>query len=115
MSSTLRKTLAGAIAGVAVATAIAVPAAGAPGDEVPPPPSSIAMSAGAQYEELRAPGDRAPVAAQPALDEPAAAGGFDWPSAAIGAAAGTGLLLVLAGVLTSGGLGGRRRHGTLRA
>ena len=115
MSSTLRKTLAGAIAGVAVASAIAAPAAGAPGDEVPPPPSSIAMSAGAQYEELRDTGDRAPVAAQPALDEPAAASGFDWQSAGIGAAAGAGLLLVLAAFLTVGGLAGRRRDRTLRA
>jgi hypothetical protein len=42
------------------------------------------------------------------------AGGFDLLSAAIGAAAGTGLLLVLAGFLAMGRPARRRRPGTLR-
>jgi hypothetical protein len=56
-----------------------------------------------------------PLEAQPIADTQPSAGGFDLLSAAIGAAAGTGLLLVLAGFLTIGGLAGRRRHGSLRA
>jgi hypothetical protein len=52
---------------------------------------------------------------QPVSQAPSSPGGFDLLSAAIGAAAGTGLLLVLTAFLTIGGLSGRRRHGTLRA
>ena len=59
---------------------------GAP--DVPPPPSSIAMSAGEEYEALRAP------APQPVADAPPVPTGFDWLSAAIGAAAAAGLALV---------------------
>jgi hypothetical protein len=59
-----------------------------------PPPSSIAASAAEEYEELRSAGA---VAAEslPVADEPSPASGFDLPSAAIGAAAGTGLALAL--------------------
>jgi len=56
-----------------------------------------------------------PIETQPIADTQPSSGGFDLLSAAIGAAAGTGLLLVLAGFLTIGGLAGRRRHDTLRA
>ena len=42
------------------------------------------------------------------------AGGFDLLSAAVGAAAGTGLLLVLSGFLAMGRPARRRRAGTLR-
>jgi hypothetical protein len=56
-----------------------------------------------------------PLEAQSIADTQPSAGGFDLLSAAIGVAAGTGLLLVLAAFLTIGGLAGRRRHGTLRA
>jgi hypothetical protein len=36
-----------------------------------------------------------PSVSQPAVEEPASSGGFDWPSAGIGAAAGTALLVAL--------------------
>jgi hypothetical protein len=73
-----------------------VTTSGAP--DVPPPPSSIAMSAGDEYEALRAP------APQPVADTPSAPAGFDWLSAAIGAAAAAGLALV-----SLAALGTRRR------
>ncbi len=69
---------------------------------VPPPPSSIAQSAGNAYEDLRMPDSREPsegpapaIEAQPVADEPSTPGAFDWLSAALGAAAGAGLVLVL--------------------
>jgi hypothetical protein len=75
---------------------------------VPPPPSSIAAPAGEEYAKLRAP--------QPVVDAPAPTGGFDLPSAAIGAATGAGLVIVL---VAAGGLAKRRpltrRHGTIGA
>jgi hypothetical protein len=52
---------------------------------------------------------------QPIADTQPSPGGFDLLSAVIGAAAGTGLLLVLAGFLAIGGLTGRRRHRTADA
>jgi hypothetical protein len=52
---------------------------------------------------------------QPIADTQPSPGGFDLLSAAIGAATGTGLLLMLAGFLAIGGLTGRRRHGTAGA
>jgi hypothetical protein len=55
------------------------------------------------------------VASQPIGDTQPSPGGFDLLSAAIGAAAGTGLLVVLAAFLATGGPSGRRRHGALRA
>jgi hypothetical protein len=55
-----------------------------------------------------------PHESQPVSDTQPSSGGFDLLSAAIGAAAGTGLLLVLAAFLATGGLTGRRRHGSLR-
>lgn len=83
---------------------------------VPPPPSSIATPAGEAYEDLRLP-DEPPAqttgAPQQVSDEPS---GFDLVSAAIGAAAGAGLIVVL---LAAGGLVRRRpltrRHGTIGA
>jgi hypothetical protein len=53
--------------------------------------------------------------APPVASEPPAQGGFDVISAAIGAIAGAGLLIVLMALLGAGGLPGRRRHGTLGA
>jgi hypothetical protein len=51
--------------------------------------------------------EQSPVASQPTVDEP---GGLDWPSAAIGAAATGGLLLILlAGTVSAG----RTGHGPL--
>jgi hypothetical protein len=97
------------LAALVIAVAIGAPAASAriqppppaamcDPSAVPPPPSSIAASAAKEYAVLRACAGRydsttvgsAPVADSPAV-EPT---GFDWASAAIGAAAGTGLLVV---------------------
>lgn len=118
-----RRHLAAVVAGAALAGATAAPGASAhfvpldpstPGAvraDVPPPPSSIAASARKDYERLReralgpridlrspdtkdvADGYRPKLVPAAAPSEPT---GFDLPSAAIGAAAGTGLLLVLA-------------------
>ena len=52
---------------------------------------------------------------QPVAEAPSAPGGFDLVSAAIGAAAGAGLLLVLFGAVATGGHAGRRRHRAARA
>ena len=94
---------------LAVILAIAAPAAyamptdpvGAPTPtqqvpDVPPPPSSIAISAADEYEVLRAPVARTEVA-----DEPSSPSGFDWVSAAIGAAAASGLALVIVAALST--------------
>ena len=62
--------------------------------DVPPPPSSIAMSAGEEYEALRRPTTQPVAATQPVADAPPAPTGFDWLSATIGAAAVAGLALV---------------------
>lgn len=94
---------------LAVTLAIAVPAAyampadpvGAPAPtqqvpDVPPPPSSIAMTAKDQYEVLRA-----PVASTEVADEPSSPSGFDWVSAAMGAAAAAGIALVTVAALSA--------------
>ena len=90
-----------ALAGLVIAGTLAAPAAYAmpidpvapavtrEASDVPPPPSSIAASAGQEYEPLRAPGTSEPVA-----DEPAVPDGFDWVSAAIGAVAAAGVAVV---------------------
>ena len=96
LSTTIKRTIATALSGAAIAGAIGAPAAsampidpvGAPGEPsdvqiVSPPPRSSA----------------------PAVIETAPDAGFDLSSAAIGAAAGTGLLIV---VLAAGGLAWRR-------
>jgi hypothetical protein len=90
-------------------------------DAVAPPPSSIAASAGDAYQALRAPDARDAALAQerylssygatvsqPVADKSPASDGFDWTSAAIGAAAGAGLLLVLIAVFAGTGKLGRR-------
>jgi hypothetical protein len=135
--ATYKARLAMALAGAAVASALAVSGATAtygPSDlrspdavdaartvpDVPPPPSSIAASAAKEYNDLRSPDTRDQAEAyKPSLqrhsvaDEPS---GFDLVSAAIGAAAAAGLGIVL---LAAGGLARRRpaarRHGTARA
>ena len=112
-SLAMKRVVATALAGAAMASAIGAAAASAAPPEpgrVPPPPSSIAAPAGQAYEDLRAPQQPA---VQPTADEPS---GFDVVSAAIGAAAGAGLVIV---VLAAGGVARRRpmtrRHGTIGA
>jgi hypothetical protein len=130
-SLAMKRVVAAALAGATIAIAVGAPAASArpvqqffPGEagglaasrNVPPPPSSIAAPTGEAYAELRAPDEPS---AQPTggpqqvSDEPS---GFDLVSAAIGAAAGAGLIIV---VLAAGGLARRRpltrRHGTAGA
>jgi hypothetical protein len=111
-----KKRLATAVAGAALASALAVSGASADygpeptsSPEVPPPPSSIAVSAAEQYEDLRSPGtgDQAD-GSRPApqvADEPSEPAGFDLVSAAIGAVAAGGLSLVTMATL------GMRRPG----
>jgi hypothetical protein len=115
-------------------------AASAAGD--PPPASSIAASAGDEYQDLRSPdavlaqdryrssygatvsqptqdlrspdtrdaatGHGATTASRPVVDTSPASDGFDWTSAAIGAAVGAGLLLILIVAFTGTGKLGRR-------
>jgi hypothetical protein len=105
-SATYRKRLTTAVAGAALASALAVSGAsanyasvGSPGagdpPEVAPPPSSIAVSAAEEYQDLRSP----ETAAQAVADEPSEPTGFDPVSAAIGAVAAGGLSLVLMATL----------------
>jgi hypothetical protein len=113
----------------------AVDAARAAADppNVAPPASSIAASAADEYQDLRAPegshgtpvqaatqdlrspdtrdaatGYGSTTAAQPVADASPASDGFDWTSAAIGAAAGAGLLLILIAAFAGTGRPGRR-------
>lgn len=110
-SATFKKTLASAMAAAALASAMAVSPAhahhgfqstGSP--EVAPPASSIAASAGEDYQALRATGTgdlasaRPAPAQQPVVDEPS---GFDPVSAAIGAVAAAALSLVLMATLNT--------------
>ena len=99
-----------ALAGLVVAATFAAPAAYAmpidpvapattrEASDVPPPPSSIAVSARQEYEQLRNPGN---VASQPVAGEPSAPGGFDWVSAAIGAVAAAGVAIVSMATLST--------------
>ena len=121
-----------ALAGAALACSVST-ASARPADEVPPPPSSIAVSAADEYQDLRSP-DAADAARGATVVQDlrapdtrdAAAGydppviqtvaddgspsGFDVVSGALGAAAGIGLAILA--VVLSGGLTGRlpRRH-----
>jgi hypothetical protein len=124
-SLTVRRAVATALAGAAIASALGATAAlampMAPGSvdtavetqSVPPPPSSIAASAGSAYEELRSPTGGGPQPVAATANEPS---GFDLPSAAIGAVTAAGLLI---GLLTAVGLTRRRsltgRHRTIGA
>lgn len=123
-SPSTRKSLATALAGAALASAVAVSgasadlhaidaAARAAGDlpETTAPSGSYPVGEG--YQDLRAPDTRdaaegyAPtVDLEAVADEPSPTGGFDWVSAAIGAVAGTALLIVL--LAFGGGLARRR-------
>jgi len=107
-SAAYRKRLATAMAGAALASALAVSGASAhygsqpvsPPD-VAPPPSSIAASAAEEYQELRAPDavHALTPGQQPVADEPSEPAGFDVVSAAIGAVVAGGLSLVLMATL----------------
>jgi hypothetical protein len=117
--------LGGALAALAVATAIMGPAASArpvfdrptpvatcDPSAVPPPPSSIAASAAKEYELLRSCGAQAEgttAASAPITREPSPPSGFDWLSAAIGGIVAAGLSLALAAAV-----GMRRRTGRPR-
>jgi hypothetical protein len=107
-SAAYKKRLATAIAGAALASALAVSGASAhygsqpvSSPEVAPPPSSIAASAAEEYQDLRSPDAvEAPVPEpQPVADEPSEPAGFDLASAAIGAVVAGGLSLVLMATL----------------
>jgi hypothetical protein len=96
LSTTVKRTMATALSGAAIAGTIGVPAVSArPTDSVGPlgEPSDVAIVA-------PTPRSNVPAAAETAPDA-----GFDLSSAAIGAAAGGGLLIV---VLAAGGLAWRR-------
>jgi hypothetical protein len=96
LSTTIKRTMATALSGAAIAGTIGVPAASArPADPVgaPSAPSDVAIVP-------PTPRSNVPAAAETAPDA-----GFDLSSAAIGAAAGGGLLIV---VLAAGGLAWRR-------
>lgn len=125
-SPAIKRVVATALAGAAVASSLGAPAVSArpvagdipaaTGDvsdspSVPLPPSSIAASAAEEYEDLPA-----SIESRPAVVQPSSSDGFDLASAAIGAVAGTGLVIVL---LATGGIARRRlparRHGATRA
>ena len=106
LSTTIKRTIATALSGAAIAGTIGAPAASA----MPIDPKG---AGGPGDTQVVAPTPRSNA---PSLPAAASDAGFDLSSAAIGAAAGTGLLVV---VLAAGGLGWRRpmnrRHGAARA
>lgn len=83
-------------------------------DDVRSPDARDSTRAASPSEDVRSPDARVLPApafeSEPIVDVPPAPSGFDWISAAIGAAAGTGMLLVLMAFLGSGGLAGRRQR-----
>ena len=102
LSTTIKRTIATTLSGAAIAGTLGAPAASA----APIDP------AGAPGEPNNTWVDPSPRSSAPAAVETAPDAGFDLSSAAIGAAAGTGLLIV---ALAAGGLAWRpattRRHG----
>ena len=100
-----KKAMATALAGAAIATSFgpsAAPAASAGTTTCPaPPPSLMAASAAQEYEQMRAECASLASTTAPVSDGASASGAFDVPSAAIGAAAGTGVLILL---LAAGGV-----------
>ncbi|MGH2716373.1 MAG: hypothetical protein ACRDM7_21310 [Thermoleophilaceae bacterium] len=130
-STATRKSVVTALTGAALASALIV--SGASADEGyqdlrSPDAVDAARAAGDPprvegYQDLRSPDTRdhaedyqPTVEPQPSVDEPSSSGGFDLASAGIGAAAGTGVVILL---LVAGGLARRhppnRRHGAARA
>jgi hypothetical protein len=117
-SASYKKRLATALAAAALASSMAVSGAHAhygsqsvPPSEVAPPASSLAASAGKEYQALRSAGagdlasSRPTPAQQPVVDEPS---GFDVVSAAIGAVAAATLSLVLMATIGMRRPAGRR-------
>lgn len=130
-SASWKKGLATALAGAVLVSALVVSGASghaqdlrsSDGVDEARVASSIAAATGQGYQDLRSPDTRDQAegrfpthASQPVVDEPSPSGGFDLTSAAIGAAAGTGMVIVL---LAVGALVRRRplrrRHGAARA
>jgi hypothetical protein len=111
-----RKALATALAGAALASAVG--ASGATADEymdLRSPDAQDATTVEKPYKDLRMPDSREPQSpaapdTRPVADEPSTPGAFDWLSAALGAAAGAGIVLVL---FAGGGL--RRLSSPARA
>ena len=96
LSTTIKRTIATTLSGAAIAGTLGAPAASA----MPIDPVRPAQRAAATRRPSPTPRSSAPAAVETAPDA-----GFDLSSAAIGAAAGTGLLIV---VLAAGGLAWRR-------
>ena len=94
-STTIKRTIATALTGAAIAGAIGAPAASAM------PAKDVGQGRPGDVEVVALPQR----SSAPALDEAAPGAGFDLSSAAIGAAAGGGLLAV---ILAAGGLTGAR-------
>ena len=115
-SATYKKRLATALAAAALSSALAVSGAHAhygsqpvPSQEVAPPASSIAASAGEEYQDLRSAGlaevSRPTATQQPVVDEPS---GFDLVSAAATAPIAAALSLVLMATIGMRRPAGRR-------
>ena len=96
LSTTFKRTMAVTLSGAAIAGTIGAPAASA----MPIDPVSAPGEPGDVQIVAPTPRSNAPAAAETTPDP-----GFDLSSAAIGAAAGTGLLIV---VLAAGGMAWRR-------
>ena len=107
-----RKAVATALAGAALASAVG--ASGAAADGYVDLRSPDAAAAQESNTDLRMPDSREPQSpaampdAQPVADEPSTPGAFDWLSAALGAAAGAGLLLILLAVRAARDIPGPR-------
>ena len=118
-SPTAKKALATTLAGAAIVSSLGASAARAQSGSdaagtpcVSPPPSLLAASAAEEYAKLRAACASLTSASQPVAHESTETGGFDAPSAAIGAASGTGvvILLLAAGGLARSSQTRRQRH-----
>ena len=106
ISATYKKRLATALAGAALASALAVSGASADphaidahNRAVNPPPVASAQDLRMPDTRDQAEGYSPTVESQPVADQPSSPGGFDWVSAAIGAVAAAGLSLVLMATL----------------
>ena len=102
-----KKAMATALAGAAIATSFGPSAAPAASGGIAsaacpaPPPSLMATSAAQAYEQMRAECATLASTTAPVTDGASVPDAFDVPSAAIGAAAGTGVLILL---LAAGGV-----------